>query len=172
MVEIHLTRGYTAFVDDADADLANLKWFAQPHGRTAYGLRHIPRSGGGRAIERLHRAVWRRAHPGKPIPAQLDHVDGNGLNCTRTNLRAASREENGRNQRLIVTNRSGFKGVSWHQDRSKWHARIKFAGKRKHIGLFVNKYDAARAYDAAAREVFGAFARLNFPMSGENSAAL
>ena len=56
-----------------------------------------------------------------------------------------------------------LRGVHWNRQRSKWKAAIWIAPKTKHLGFFVDEAEAARAYDAAAREHFGGFARLNFP---------
>jgi hypothetical protein len=64
--------------------------------------------------------------------------------------------------KIRTDNSSNFKGVSWFERDNKWSARIGIGGKRIHLGLFENILDAARAYDKAAREQFGEFARTNF----------
>lgn len=104
------------------------------------------------------------------MPTQLDHVDGNGLNNTRANLRPATNAQNNHNERLRATNTSGYKGVHWVRTNSKWRAEIRIDGRNRHFGYFVDPLDAARAYDAAARSAFGAFACLNFPLDGEQGA--
>jgi len=95
----------------------------------------------------------------------VDHRDGDGLNNQKVNLRLATTAQNGRNQRRRADNRSGFKGVK--ANGSKWMARIRANNQRIFIGNFSTKEDAARAYDAVARLLFGEFARLNFPRPGD-----
>lgn len=167
MKRIPLTQGKTALIDDEDAPLAAFRWYAHRNRLAWYVMRRLGR----RTSEYLHRVVWARAHPGEPMPRELDHIDGDGLNCRRSNLRAASGAENARNRRLRKDNTSGFKGVSWHRPRAKWVAYIQVAGKNRYLGLFSDRETAARAYDVAAREHYGDFAALNFPRRGERKAA-
>jgi hypothetical protein len=95
-----------------------------------------------------------------------DHIDGNGLNNTRANLRLCSHSENIRNQRLRVSDvkRSRFKGVTFYPDTGRWKAVIHHNKVRYSLGIFEIEEEAARAYDAAARERFGEFARTNEDM--------
>lgn len=93
--------------------------------------------------------------------AQTDHIDGNGLNNRRDNLRAASASQNGANRRVQVNNTSGYCGVYWRKDGQKWCAKIEVEQRSIHLGYFTDKHDAARAYNAAATKNFGDFARLN-----------
>jgi hypothetical protein len=92
-----------------------------------------------------------------------DHIDGNGLNNQEANLRPATNSQNQMNQRLQKSSKSGFKGVSWYGATRKWQVQIKKDGKHYFLGRFSTPEEAARAYDAKARELFGEFARLNFP---------
>ena len=174
MVTIPLTQGKVAVVDDEDAELSQLRWHVLPGRRTTYAKRNARRDDGRRETEQLHRAVWARAHPDEPIPIQLDHRDGNGLNCRRENLRPATRSENIRNQRVRITNTSGFKGVCWQKTRCRWQAQIGVTTKGDRtnhwLGYFATHEDAARAYDDAARKLHGEFAALNFPCHNERSA--
>lgn len=91
----------------------------------------------------------------------VDHIDGNGLNNQRSNLRACSNAENLMNRPANKNNTSGFKGVILDKTNGKWIAQIML--KRKHIGLgsYSNKIDAAKAYNDAAKIYFGEFAYLN-----------
>lgn len=118
-----------------------------------------------RKVVLLHRILM-DAQPGE----EVDHRDGDGLNCTRQNMRRATREQNCRNQRRSSLNTSGYKGVHWDKARERWAAAIKHNGKNLHLGRFTDKESAARAYDAKARELGGEFARLNFPEEGELAA--
>jgi hypothetical protein len=86
-----------------------------------------------------------------------------GLNNRRSNLRHCSNQENCRNQGLAKSNRSGYKGVSWYPNYQKWVATIVWNGRKVFLGYYTDPVEAARAYDARARELFGAFARPNFP---------
>ena len=94
---------------------------------------------------------------------RVDHVDGNGLNNQRSNLRPTTQAQNLANQlkRLGVT--SKFKGVCWRDRPSPWRATITVDGRQRGLGSFADEEQAARAYDAAALDLFGDRARLNFP---------
>lgn len=101
----------------------------------------------------------------------VDHIDGVPLNNRRANLRFATRHQNAQNARKCVdATSSRFKGVSFRVDRGKWRGSIYVAGVSRSLGNFANEEDAARAYDAAARIHYGAFACVNFPREGEQSA--
>jgi hypothetical protein len=95
---------------------------------------------------------------------EVDHRDGNGLNDTRGNLRIASSSQNKHNMILTRSNSSGFKGVAWQKRRGTWRAKIAIQGKEKYIGAFSDKVEAARAYDEAAKQLHGEFARTNASM--------
>jgi hypothetical protein len=101
---------------------------------------------------------------------EVDHINGDGLDNRRMNLRASSRAENMRNTRKPRNNTSGFKGVCWDRDHARWRSYIQINGRLLYLGLFDDLEVAARAYDTAARAHFGAFAALNFPAEGERAA--
>jgi hypothetical protein len=99
----------------------------------------------------LHQAIF---------PSSLiDHKNHNGLDCRRDNIREASRKQNSRNRRPSVGKFSTFLGVSY--ENGKWRARIFVDGKRLQLGHFALEEDAALAYNFAAHEHFGEFARFN-----------
>lgn len=137
-------------VDDEDFKAMSSHLWAYVGGRAT-------RNDGRGGIMLMHRQLMEAAK-GEVV----DHIDGNPLNNTRSNLRICSNTENVRNQRRHKNNTSGFKGVSWHANRGKWRAYITPNRKQIHLGLFDNTEDAARAYDAAALEHYGAYAKLNF----------
>jgi len=148
-----LTRGYEAVVDDVDAELAALTWTALPNSNTVYACRGIPLGDGKQTTAYLHRVILalklgRDLREGEHV----DHIDGNGLNNTRGNLRVCSNAQNRANSRKRVDNISGLKGVCWHKQRGKWHVQIGVNGKLIHIGYYTRKEAAYAAYcEAAAR---------------------
>ena len=154
--EIPLTRGYVALVDDADYDfLVGIgSWYASPSKRTVYA-RHSTRRQGQVYSTGMHNVILGGVG--------IDHVNGNGLDNRRVNLRRATDGENNRNRRRRTDNTSGYKGVSLHTRIGRFQAYITSGGRRQHLGYFDDLIEAARAYDAAAIETFGEFARLNFP---------
>ena len=97
-----------------------------------------------------------------PGCARVDHINGDRLDNRRRNLRAATHTENLRNSRKNSRGSSRFKGVSRCKSSGKWRAYIR-SGTQVHLGHFATEEAAARAYDRAALERFGAFAKLNFP---------
>lgn len=99
-----------------------------------------------------HHLAWLHVH-GEWPEYEIDHRDGERSHNWISNLRPATHEENGQNQPLRSTNTSGAHGVSWSKPHSKWAAYIWTGGKKKHLGLFVNREDASRAYLAAKREL-------------------
>lgn len=105
----------------------------------------------------VHRLVM-RAKRGEFV----DHIDGNRLNCRRTNLRRATKSQNGFNRGKAKHNRSGFKGVYLCQQTGRFRAEIRVNRKAVKLGRFDTPEQAARAYDAAARLYHGAFASPNF----------
>lgn len=95
-----------------------------------------------------------------------DHIDRDYHNNQRSNLRIATKQQNNFNRSKASNNTSGYKGVSWHKCSKKWRATIKRDGVAKHVASCLTPEDAARAYDKAAKELFGKFACLNFPEGG------
>jgi hypothetical protein len=158
VIRIPLQNGLVALIDDEDAEWADLPWFAT-RGRgahTMYARRHCPRDDGRDTTRLLHRDIL-----GVPPGVHVDHVNGDGLDNRRANLRLCTHEDNMRNRRP----RPGqFKGVRPSPRGGQgWTARIQIGGKGLHLGTFETAEAAARAYDAAARRFFGEFARPNFP---------
>lgn len=92
---------------------------------------------------------------------RVDHWDGDGLNCRRSNIRIASASQNGANARTPSNSSLGLKGVSFHRPRRKFVAKIRVQGQRFHLGYFPDPFAAADAYDQAALRHFGEYARTN-----------
>lgn len=153
--EIVLADGRVAVVDAADYELVS-RWKWYYHGK-GYAIAH---SSG--------RANWRMVFMHRllllPEPDQhIDHVNGNGLDNRRANLRLCTRAQNNANARSRGQT-SRYKGVCWDQQRSSWSSKTCTNGRTVNLGRFLDEIDAARAYDAAAASIFGPFARLNFPL--------
>lgn len=115
----------------------------------------------------LHLFLWRLW--GKPPVPIVDHEDGDGLNCTRLNLRDANVTQNNRNRGKLRTNTTGAKGVIWDKKAKRYRAKIAVDGKRLHLGYFDKLEDASRAYDDAARIHHGPYAVLNGGKDGHSS---
>jgi len=155
---IPLTQGKFAMVDDADHEwLSEFKWCARGKRGNLYAARGTrSRILGTQRTIFMHQILCETE-----IGQQVDHIDGNTLNNQRSNLRACSHAENIRNSKNRTTNRSGFKGVSLIKQRGKYAAHIKCNYKSKYLGYFHDPAEAAVAYNNAARQLFGEFARLN-----------
>lgn len=155
MKEIPLTQGKVALVDDDDFEWLNRmgKWCVQIMKYTFYARGYVPHDGKSKHIW-LHRLIM-----GMPVGMEVDHIDGDGLNNQRCNLRICTHQDNQRNRRTQVNSMSGFTGVWWEKRRNKWRAGIYVSGKHKHLGYFSLIENAHAAYEAAAREFFGEFKR-------------
>ncbi len=150
---ISLGDGRVALVDAADYEwLRRYTWRASGAG---YAQARV----GGKHVF-MHRLIMNPA-----VGKVVDHWNGNRQDNRRGNLRLCTQAQNLQNRRKS-RGTSRFKGVSWHFNRRRWEARIGCDGKTRHLGWFDNEIDAALAYDRAARELFGAFAHLNFPEVG------
>lgn len=140
---------YIAFVDDEDFEKVNqYEWYANKNKHTFYARTLI----NGKAIQ-MHNFIMN----GKPI----DHIDHDGLNNQKSNLRMATYSQNNMNKIPKVNGSSKFKGVTWYKEGNKWLAHIGINKKQINLGYFVSEIEAAQAYNNKARELFGEFAYLN-----------
>lgn len=158
---IPLTRGQSAIVDQADSDLAQMDWYTYP-GKNAYYAHRNGRTNHKRFTQRMHRVILSRILGRDLLPSELvDHVDLNGLNNRRDNLRLANHTQNNANRETRNDNKTGYKGVHLHKPSGKYHVSISVSKKRLYLGLHDTPELAAIAYNNAAKEHFGEFARLN-----------
>jgi len=159
MKEITLTQGQVAIVDDADYDSINaFKWYAQwsPYTKSFCAVRNMPIGGGKWTKVLMHRVIT-----GAPKGSDVDHVNMATLDNRRANLRVCTASNNQHNRGKQANNKSGHKGVTWDKLNGKWRAQIGHLGKMKFLGLFDHVLDAAAAYDRAALDLHGTFARVN-----------
>lgn len=158
-VEIKLNEGKTAIVDSGDLEMvAKYNWNVIESRNTCYAHTVI-----GHWVVNLHRYIM-SARPGQIV----DHINGNGLDNRRSNLRFVTAQQNRMNsvKPRLENATSIYKGVHYEKGgkrKKRWRARIDANGKKKHLGRFATEIEAAEAYDTAAREHFGEFAKLNFP---------
>lgn len=166
--KIRLTNGNFAIVDGDDfTKLSKFKWHSHRCGRAYYAFRHasVPNCNK-RTIILMHRQIMN-----SPPDKAVDHINHNGLDNRKANLRIVSRMQNQWNMRKQQTNcTSRYKGIYFYKRYKKWSASIRHNGTHIFLGNFDDEETAARAYDAKARELFGQYACLNFPSnSSENN---
>lgn len=159
MKEICLTRGKVALVDNEDYEYINQwKWKADEPGKTGkfYASRTYKLNKKNKYIS-MHRVIL-NLHDSKIF---VDHIDRNGLNNQKYNLREATPLQNACNRTKSANLTSKFMGVNFKKDRNKFRAGIKNQKKSIHLGYFENEIDAAKAYNEAAIKIHGSFASLN-----------
>lgn len=150
--EIIISNGLVALIDDEDFDrVSSFHWVALRKLYTWYAQTGV------RPRIRLHQFIL-----GKIPGLEIDHIDGNGLNCQHSNLRHCTHSQNMQNRRLRSRD-APYKGVEFHKDGGyeRWHASIRANGKAIHLGYFLSAEEAARAYNEAAVKYFGQYAGLN-----------
>jgi hypothetical protein len=152
---IPLTQGKYAIVDPEDFERLNKhKWHAVKQNNTFYAIRC---TGPARKTTyiRMHREI---INP--PDHLVVDHINHNGLDNRKANLRPATRAQNNYNK--VAIKRKGatskYKGVAWKKDKNKWRAHIYFNGEGIFLGYFKDEIQAAKAYDKAAKKYYGQFA--------------
>jgi hypothetical protein len=151
---IALTRGKFAIVDAADFEwLSQHKWYYCVTAGGAYAAR---RCKGTNLL--MHRVIMQT-----PKGMVVDHINHNGVDNRRANMRNCTTRQNVWNSKPEKGGTSPYKGVCWSKAMRQWEATITVHGKRIYIGFFDDEIEAAHAYDRAARRHFGPYAYLNFP---------
>ena len=135
-------------------------------GSVTGGYRTITLDG---VMYKAHRLAWKMQTGSDPLNT-IDHINNDRSDNRFSNLREATRSEQGRNK--TAHGSSAFLGVSWIASRRKFQARITVNGRQPHLGYFNSEVDAAHAYNAAASKAYGAFANLNnFQQTGSGAPA-
>ena len=157
MREIPLTRGLHTIIDDDDFDLIKQhKWCANKIGNTFYVQHSFTHPGGRKGALYMHRVIMN-----PPSNMDVDHLDGDGLNNRRSNLRICTRGQNCGRQKPQVGRSSKFKGVSYHRRMGCWEAYVHSKDKKHPAGYFSDERKAAMAYNELASVLHGEFALLN-----------
>ncbi len=161
IMAIPLSQGMFALVDGRNYEwLRQWKWSVSKQAPSYYATRRIWNTKTKRQKTIImHREILGLKH-GDGI--MTDHANHCGLDNREVNIRVCTNRQNQGNGRFRKDNKSGYKGVSWQA--GKWLAQIRNQGKVTYIGSFNNKVEAAKAYDAKAKEIFGEFAYVNFPV--------
>lgn len=161
MKTIELTNGMKVLVDDEDYDFL-MQWKWNPYKRksdnTTYAARTLHENRKSVYVIRMHRVIMKIDDPNVVI----DHMDHNGLNNQKSNLRVCAQKFNSKNTSSRTNSSSKYLGVGWDSKRGKWKAKMRSNGKEIFIGRFDSEIDAAKAYDEAAIKHHGEFANPNF----------
>ena len=148
---VTLTKGAVAVIDADDVDMVSgWNWQLGGGGR-GYAVRHTVVDGKERNVL-MHRVI-----AGTPDGFDTDHIDGDGLNNRRSNLRVVTTTQNTCNRRRSVSNTSGYKGVSFNRRLNKYTASIKLNGRQKHLGVFSTAEEAHARYCGEAQALHGQY---------------
>lgn len=151
---VPLTKGYTALIDADDVPLVeDWNWHAVVGATTVYAARGMSAGGKSRTII-LHRVLI-----SAPDGMDVDHINGDGLDNRRANLRIATRMENLCNKSIYCNNKSGFKGVYWDRHNKRWRSRIWLNRKQHSLGSHATAEAAHEAYVAGSARIHGEFGR-------------
>jgi hypothetical protein len=155
MIEIPLTQGQMALIDDEDWNLVSrYKWFAHwdIKGKCFYAVTNIVMQDGKRGRLYMHRIIT-NANIGEDV----DHIHHMTLDNRRSELRVCTHSQNKCNGGPYINNASGYRGVCWHKSTKKWQAQITTNHKRIHLGYFLTAENAHEAYKAASFKYHGEF---------------
>ncbi|MCK5610847.1 HNH endonuclease [Candidatus Pacearchaeota archaeon] len=156
-IKIPLTQGKHALIDESDREIVEKRtWFAVKHINNFYASTNIKKGG------RLTTIYMHRFITGDIEGMQVDHLNRDGLDNRRGNLRICTSSQNNANRKPLKGKTSKYKGVHWDKRMKKWRARMNPKPKIIHLGYFGREIEAARAYDKKALELYGEFAYLNF----------
>jgi hypothetical protein len=151
MIEIPLTQGKVALIDDDDVAIVSaFRWYAKRDGYTFYAVRKIPCAAGKQYMQYMHRLVLSLKLTRELVDGELaDHENGDGLDNRRCNLRLATYSQNGHNRRRQSNNNtSRFLGVCWDAHNNKWKAQIQINGTVIVLGVHATELEACEARES------------------------
>lgn len=153
---------HTIIFDQADADVVLAHtWCVMPGSSgVLYAITARQRPDGRSGWVSMHRLLM-------GVPG-IDHINHDGLDNRRVNLRRVNQRQNGANERPRRGGTSAYKGVSWDRAARRWRAQIQDGSRKRNLGRFDSEEAAARAYDHAALTMRGEYACINFPEPPEN----
>ena len=144
-------------MDNCDFDrLSRYKWCTKENRNTYYAQRFKYFRGRAKTVP-MHREIMNA-----PQGLFVDHINHNGLDNRKDNLRIVTPQQNSWNKRSGKIGSSKYKGVSWDKKKQKWQVGIRISNKSEYLGRFEDEKEAAAVYDAAARKRCGEYAFLNF----------
>lgn len=160
--EIPISKGRIAIVDAEDFAFINQWKWKYSNGR-AMRTQHVGTVGNWRDGKRKDKAVMmHRVIMDAPQGMDVDHINGNPLDNRKSNLRICEHQQNKGNTKKPISNKSGYKGVSWDKVNKMWLVSTSYFGKSYNFGRFSNLVEAALEYDNVAKQLHGEYARLNF----------
>ncbi len=163
MKKIPLAQGKVALIDDEDFELVSqYKWYYYKNKNESanYAITKIRTGHKKYQVIKMHRLILGLKTGDKH---QCDHIDHNGLNNQKNNLRICTSQQNRFNSRARKNSTSKYKGVCWDKRRRQWVSYIRIQKKLIYLGGFCNEKEAAKIYNRVALFEFGEFAYTNFP---------
>ena len=167
-MKIKLTQNKFAFIDDKNFNWLNKhKWYAQKHRKTYYAKRNTIIDQKQKIIY-MHRLIIENKLKRKiKSNEETHHINKNGLDNREENLKIVTKSQHRMMKEKRKDCTSCYKGIYYHKQRKKWHARIQLNGKCISLGLFKNELNAAKAYDIAALKYFGQYAKTNLEIKND-----
>lgn len=154
MIKIELANHGCAVIDEEDYSIVSkLKWRAVFNGFTWYAISTYHKK-----TVYMHRLIMKEAE----TCVHIDHINSNGLDNRKENLRSCNGSQNNMNRKKSMIATSIYKGVYWDRSAGRWVARVKINRKPVYERSFTREIDAAIAYDSTAKAIFGEYARTNF----------
>ncbi|HEV3223889.1 MAG TPA: HNH endonuclease [Puia sp.] len=155
-IEIPLTKGKFAIIDFEDLEFVmRYKWHLGSRIRSQYAIKVLGK-GDGKKYLRMHNYIMNC-----PNGKVVDHIDGDGLNNKKANLRICDDGQNKCNRKKSSTTKNRFKGAIFRERNNRWICQITHKKKRYYVGEFKTEIEAAQAYNKKAKELFGDFSNLN-----------
>lgn len=163
MMEIELTQGYVAIIDDEDYEkVSKYKWHVEKKAGNKRYAKHVYREDNKAKTLRMHTLIMGEPPRGMVV----DHISGDGLDNRRSNLRIISRRENSSNRHIRKRSNSQYQGVFHDKRIDRYRARVRVNGKLRVIGSFEREVDAHKAYDGAVKIIDEIYSSISNPPHG------